>query len=296
MNRACVVHRTDLYREGEYRENMTYTTFMAHLELGQPNTGLLQVVGDLAERFHASVIGIAARPPLQVVYGEGYAFGELLEQDRQDAEALIKAAEAEFRAALQPRAPSLAWRSTSLSDSVSGYLAHEARSADLLITGVASGALLDSSPRVDMADLVLQLGRPLLVVPAKAKAMRLDRVVVGWTDTREARRATLDALPLLKNAAHVSLVEIADTENLVAARTRLDDVAAWLKPHGVMAETLALPAGDDDTGQLYTMAREQGADLIVAGAYGHSRLREWALGGVTQDLLRRANCCSLVSH
>ena len=99
-----------------------------------------------------------------------------------------------------------------------------------------------------------------------------------------------------KAADHISVVEIADKENLAAVRTRLDDVAAWLKWHGKTADTLAAPAGDDGATQLYSLAREQGVDLIVAGAYGHSDLREWALGGVTQDLLRRADCCSLVSH
>lgn len=277
---------------------MTYATLMVHLELGHSNAGLLQITGDLAERFHAGVIGIAACQPMQIVYGagEGYVSGDLIEQDREQTEKEIKEAEAEFRSALQTRVETLEWRSTVMFAPLSDYLAREARSADLVITGVASGALLDASRRVNTGDLVMQVGRPVLIVPAAADKLKLERVVVGWKDTRETRRVAFDALPLLKKAAHVAVVEIAAEEELAAARTRLEDVVGWLKRHGVVADSLASPSTGDDVTRLNAIVQEQGADVIVAGAYGHSRLREWVLGGVTRDLLLRADRCSLVSH
>ena len=275
---------------------MTYGTLMVHLELGRSNAGLLQIAGDLAERFHASVIGIAACQPMQIVYGDGFISGDIYEQDRQELDKEMKAAEAEFRSALQTRAATLEWRSTVMFTLLSDYLAREARSADLVITGIASGDLFDSSRSVNTGDLVMRAGRPVLVVPAAAGKVRIDRVVVGWKDTREARRAVSDALPLLKGASHVAVVEIAVEEGLAAARTQIEDVAGWLNRHGIKAECLTSPSTGDDATALYAMAQDQGADVIVAGAYGHSRLREWALGGVTRDLLLRANWCSLLSH
>ena len=208
----------------------------------------------------------------------------------------MKAAEAEFRSALQTRAVTLEWRSTVMFTLLSDYLAREARSADLVITGIASGDMFDSARSVNTGDLVMRAGRPVLVVPAAAGKVRLDRVVVGWKDTRESRRAVSDALPLLKGASHVAVVEIAVEAELAAARTQIEDVAGWLNRHGIKAECLTSPSTGDDATALYAVAQDQGADLIVAGAYGHSRLREWALGGVTRDLLLRANWCSLLSH
>ena len=275
---------------------MTYGTLMVHLELGRSNAGLLQIAGDLAERFRADVIGIAACQPMQIVYGDGFISGDIYEQDRQEVEKEMKSAEAEFRSALQTRAATLEWRSTVMFTLLSDYLAREARSADLVITGIASGDLFDSSRSVNTGDLVMRAGRPVLVVPAATGKVKLDRVVVAWKDTREARRAVSDALPLLKGASHVAVVEIAVEEELAAARTQIEDVAGWLNRHGIKAECLTSPSTGDDATALYAMAQDQGADLIVAGAYGHSRLREWALGGVTRDLLLRANWCSLLSH
>lgn len=116
---------------------------------------------------------------------------------------------------------------------------------------------------------------------------------IFWKSTSGA---AVDALPLFKKAGHVLVVEIAAEEDLAEARARLKDVAGWLRRHGVSAETLASSSHGEDSAQLRAMAREHAADVVVAGAYGHSRLREWALGGVTRDLLLRTERCSLLSH
>ena len=94
-------------------------------------------------------------------------------------------------------------------------------------------------------------------------------------------------MPLLKRADHVVVVEIAGEEELAAARTHVEDVVGWLERHGVVAEALACRSSGDEATRLSNIAQEQDADLIVAGAYGHSRLHEWVLGGVTRDLLLR---------
>ena len=82
---------------------MSYATLMVHMELGRPNTGLLKITAELAERFQAGVVGIAARQPIQMVYGDGYVSGDLYQQDLDEITKELKAAQAEFRAALQGR-------------------------------------------------------------------------------------------------------------------------------------------------------------------------------------------------
>ena len=276
---------------------MTYTTLMAHLELGRSNADLLRVAGDLAERFEAGVIGIAMCQPMQIIYSEGYIPGEIIDQDREQCGKEIAAAEAEFREALPTRVSG--WRASVTPLPLADYLAGEARAADLIITGVDHNAsLFDNSRHVNIGDVVMQAGRPILVVPAAASAswLSFDRVLVGWKDTRETRRAISDALPFLKHAAQVTIVEIADEQELEAARGRLGDVVLWLGRHGVVAEPIATPSTHDDAHRLHALALEHKAGLIVAGAYGHSRVREWVLGGVTRDLLLRAGRCALVSH
>lgn len=121
---------------------------------------------------------------------------------------------------------------------------------------------------------------------------------IGGKDTRETRRAVIDALLFLKAADEVSVVEICAKDELESVRARLKDVVSWLGRHKIMAEPLALPSmrTDDEAKQLETIARDQAADLLVGGAYGHSRLREWILGGVTRDLLLRPERCAFISH
>jgi nucleotide-binding universal stress UspA family protein len=275
---------------------VTYMTLMVHLEPGRTNAGLLKIAGDLAELFDARVIGIVACKPMQFDYSEGYVSADLIEQDRKQLEKEIKVAEAEFRKVFQARIRTLEWRSAVTSGALSEYIAREARSADLVITGPGSGGRLDAARFVNIGDLVMQVGRPVLVVPAAADELKLKQVVIGWKDTRETQRAAFDALPLLKKAGHVTVVEICAEREIAAARTRVDDVAGWLKWHGVVAESHTSPSIGDDASLLKAIAQEQGANLVIAGAYGHSRLREWVLGGVTRDLLLRGDNFSLLSH
>ena len=276
---------------------MTYSTLMVHLQLGRSNAGLLQIAGDLAHRFQAGVIGIVACQPMQLLYSAGaYVPDEVFEQDRTQDEAELKAAEAEFHTAFDSHSGVMEWRSTVTYGLLTEYLSCEARSADLFITGVTSGDLLSATPPVSTGDLLMQLGRPVLIVPTAAKTLQLTHVIIAWKDTRETRRAASDALPLLQKAARVSIIGIAAEQDLPATRAQLEDVAEWLKRHGVSAECHAECSTGNDAEQLHAIAREQAADVVVAGAYGHNRMREWAFGGVTRDLLLRADRCSLLSH
>lgn len=273
------------------------TTLMVNLQLGRSNAKLLQVTADLAGRLGADVMGIAAAQPLRIAYGDSYVPGEVIEQDRRELEKEITDAEIEFRSNLSRYNANLEWRSGVTFVPLADYLADQARCADLLITGVDhSGSIFDASHHVDIGSLVMQIGRPALIVPAATETVSFDRVLVGWKDNRESRRALLDALPLLSKAHHVAVCEIAPQEKMAAARDHLADVVGWLRRHEIVAEPIAAAATADDAAQLDAIASVQACDVIVAGAYGHSRLREWALGGVTKDLLLRANRCCFMAH
>jgi hypothetical protein len=194
---------------------MTYKTLMVHLKIGQSNAGLLRIADDLAQSFQARLIGVAVCQPMRLLYNAGYMPAGLIEDDRQNMEQQTAATEAEFRTVIQQPAGDLDWRSTITLDLLSNYLAGEARNADLVITSVDHKASsFDVSRNVNVGDLVMQVGRPLLVVPSTLGKLKLERIVVAWDDSREARRATLDALPFLKRAAHVAVVQIADDDYL----------------------------------------------------------------------------------
>lgn len=204
--------------------------------------------------------------------------------------------EAEFKRVLQPRSINISWRSAMTYEPLSEYLAIQSRCADLVITRTARVDVFDASRAVATADIVMGLGRPVLVVPSDELHLSSKRVLVCWKDTRRARRAVFDGLPILKQAAQVTILEIAEEKEISAAHMRIVDVVDWLEQHGVVATPVVLPSTGDDTQALCTAAQSQNADAIVAGAYGHSRLREWVLGGVTRDLLLSDDRCSLLSH
>lgn len=278
---------------------MSPASLMVRLTAGASNEALMLLVADLASRLKVTqVIGISACQPIRI-YGnpQMYVPPELINLDRVQIDKELKAAEASFRAALEGKVTMVEWRSSVVTyGSLADYVAGQMRAADVLVTAAEEGAsLFDTSP-VNAADLVLKAGRPVLVVGAKVDKLDLRNVVVAWKDTREARRAVEDALPLLMLADRVTVVEVASRGELAEAQVRTEDVADWLTRHGVAASARPIAAAGDDATQLSNIARELDAGLVVGGAYGHTRLREWVLGGVTRNFLLRPARCALVSH
>lgn len=276
---------------------MYLKTLMAHLELGQSNSGLLAVTADLAHRAGAHVIGVACCQPMRLDWQDAYITAGLLAEDRKEIEVQMAAAEQELHAVLDAKSAGVEWRSTVTLGALSDYIAHQARAADLVITGPQMpGSAQDRSRRVGIADLVMQAGRPVLIVPNGTKRLNLDRVLVAWKNSRECRRAISDALPLLKLAKDVTVSEIAPDEEMSRAKHHLADVVDWLARHGIGANGKAIVSTATDSERLREIAARDQVDLIVAGAYGHSRVREWVLGGVTGDFLLDPDRCVFVSH
>jgi nucleotide-binding universal stress UspA family protein len=275
---------------------MDYKTVMVGLALDRPNDACLRVAGDIAERFGARIIGVAAsdlRPPMY--YAGGGAAQKLLDDEIAGIEKRLSELEAEFRASVEKRATSLEWRSARALP-VPQMVQH-ARSADILVIGARAETLVDPCAAPDPSDLVMQAGRPLIVVPPTAEWLDLRSVLVAWKDVREARRAVFDALPILAAAKEVTITEIPEHEGRRAdALSHVADVAAWLSRHGIAANT-SVP---DKTGgvieQLEKIAANVGAGAVIAGAYGHSRFREWVLSGVTLHLATESRRCAFLSR
>ncbi|MEO8779313.1 MAG: universal stress protein [Rhodanobacter sp.] len=276
-----------------------YSTLMVYLDPFADNTHLLQITANLAARFNASVLGVSASRLVGVDYDVGGIPGGVVDVGHGE---LVEAMEATRQAALailqQPgRHIECAWRSILHAGPLEGPVIRETRSADLVIASANyRGSLTRGTPYLNIGDLVMQSGRPVLLIPPATVELKARNVLVGWNDTRESRRVVADALPWLQTADRVLVVRIAGKKDSEQAGEGVADVVVWLKRHHVSAEGMTVPEQGRNAPQLEAVAGTEGVDLIVAGAYGHSRFREWALGGVTRNLLLYGDLCALVSH
>lgn len=184
------------------------------------------------------------------------------------------------------------WRSNLAEPST--YLARQARAADVVVVGRwGAPDPGQGSMGVLPGPFVVEAGRPVLVAPPGIESLRIGRVVVAWKDTLEARRAVLHSLPFLERSDQVLVVAFGPE----AEGEGVDDVANYLSRHGLAVTAHRHEIDDAGAGEaiLDFVARED-ADLLVMGAYGHSRLREWMFGGVTRDVLQHTPVCCLMSN
>ena len=178
-------------------------------------------------------------------------------------------------------------------------LSLQARHADLTV--MAGPSSVDDGPviRELFGDLLLESGRPLLVIPPGHQVRLPARhVVVAWQPTREGTRALHDALPFLLLASSVDVVTV---DPVVSESGHGQDpgvdIGAHLARHGLEVNVVAIPGrGQGVARALLRHATESGAQLLVAGGYGHTRLRTWMLGGTTRELLQAAHIPVLYSH
>jgi len=275
---------------------MDYKTVMVGLALDRPNDACLRVAGDVAERFGARIIGVAAsdlRPPMY--FADGDFAQKLLDEEAAAIDRRLSELEAEFRASVERRASAVEWRSAR--SLPVPYMLQQARAADILVIGARPETLVDPISAPDPSDLVMQAGRPLIVVPSTVEWLDLRSVLVAWKDVHEARRAVFDALPILAAAKEVTITEIPEHEGRRAeALAHVADVAAWMRSHGIAANTVVPEKAGGVTGQLENIAAHVGAGAVIAGAYGHSRLREWVLSGVTRHLATESRRCAFLSR
>jgi nucleotide-binding universal stress UspA family protein len=172
------------------------------------------------------------------------------------------------------------------------------RVADLIVAGQTDPEW-DLSPLMDFPErLALESGRPVLVIPCAGRYATVGRrVVIAWKRSREAARAVFDALPLLREAEAVHILEIKDHAEDANTLARDTAIAAALGRHGIKPEVRTSTASDISVGdEILSRASDLDADLLVMGAYGHSRFRELVFGGATRHIARHMTLPTLLSH
>jgi nucleotide-binding universal stress UspA family protein len=270
----------------------SFASIMVCVGLSNAAENRAALAAALASRFGSRLIGIAAEevaiPHLED--GSVAVRSILVENARNAALDDLGQAETNFRRGAG-HLPDIEWRSGI--EAPTSFISSHARAADLIVVAQSSSGSSRRLMTIDPGDAVLRLGRPVLVVPQDSREILARSIIVAWKDTREARRAVLDALPFLQRAETVTVLSV-DEE---ASTAGTEDVCAHLARHGIASRHLArasLSGSCADT--IVDAALEEGSDLIVSGAYGHTRMREWVFGGVTGDLLAHSPIPCLMSH
>lgn len=281
----------------------SYKTIMVCMIDHRQAEEVLGVALALARRYGSHLIGVCAFadinwPPM-LVPGSGQIHGTTSISNPKHEESLA----AVFSTATANQPITAEWRSLPVSGfDIGTALVDVARSADLVVIGQPT-AHCDGGVASGLAErLAVESGRPVLALPLPWLARDKNRlngvgrdVLVAWKSTREAARALFDALPLLRDATRVHIVEIKDPA--VADNDLKRDLVAALGRADVAASFESVVASDVDPGsELLSRAAEQGADLIVMGAYGHSRFRQFVFGGVTRHVARHMTIPTLWSH
>ena len=272
---------------------MTYATILVQSDPSPEGEPRLRLAADIANQFGAKLIGIGVEMLYPIVMG---GFGEVMVTAGDDAvEEDLKKAETAFQAIAGTVAKGTEWHSQR--DFPEAMIARHARAADLIVAAPSLGPDIGLFGRADPGELLMTCGRPILVAAPEVTSLDASSIVIGWKDTRETRRAVADALPFLRRARQILIVEVCEGGEEAGAQQGVADVAAWLGRHGISASTTVRPRADEPVAdQLRYVAEVQEADLIVAGGYGHSRLKEWIFGGVTRSFLSKPPNAVLLSR
>ncbi|WP_347469547.1 universal stress protein [Burkholderia stagnalis] len=277
---------------------MSYKTLLVHLDDSERCKTRLALALDLAGRWDAHLIGLYVvcqdlfeplmRPdePLKLAVYE-----RLCEERRKQAE--IRFLEAAERAGR-----SVEWRAPA--GPATDVATLHARHADLLVLGQT-----DPRDRTTfiahhfVEDVLMGSGRPAIVVPYAGRVRKLGKnILVAWDGGREAARAVADALPLLTHARSVNVETVARKRPDPDETPAGVDVAAYLERHGVRPSFSTTPREPDigSGATLLNRASDLHADLLVMGAYSHTRMHERVLGGATRTVLKSMTVPVLMSH
>jgi nucleotide-binding universal stress UspA family protein len=278
---------------------MGYQTILVHCDAGKKVSCHLDVAAELAGRFGSVFVGLHAQPPFETpAFAEG-AFGmaPIYRAYEEGAKADLAASRTAFNKALKGKHLPTEWRV--VDDYPEEALTIAARYADLLVVGQSTPDNDVTTPENLPESVALATGRPVLVVPhIGAEKPPGKKVMLCWNASRESARAASDALPFLKAADEVVLliVDPKVSANGHGAEPGAD-AATWLARQGVKVTVQREVASDSDIGNvILSRAADLDIDLIVMGAYGHSRMRELVMGGVSRTLLASMTVPVLMSH
>lgn len=277
---------------------MSIKDIVVNLSVAEGGSFAGEYAVSLAAALDAHLAGIAfLYDPIVPVAATGYVPPEVIETQQSDAQQAANAAVERFNT--QINRAGISGESTTLPASFAGageQFGLIARRFDLAVVGQAEpdkGAVEEL-----IAESVLfESGRPVIVVPYIQKApLKLDRVMVCWDGSRQAARAIADSMPLLERAGQVEVVIVANEEG---KRDEIPgaDMGEHLARHGLKVDVKRIVGGDIDVADaLLSHAADSSTDFVVMGGYGHSRLREFVLGGVTRAILRSMTVPVLLSH
>jgi nucleotide-binding universal stress UspA family protein len=278
---------------------MSYKTILVHVNDPRRAQALLEPAVALAGRFNAHLIGLhvyAALPaaPVALPYAKEI-LGSVVAAERKSTEEL-----AAIFARMTANQPFVSeWRALKVPHAdLAAVVMDHGRAADLIMAGQTDPEW-DLSPLMDFPErLALESGRPVLVVPNVGRYPELGRnVVIAWKPGRESARAVFDALPLLQTAEKVQILEVKARGQADSALAPDTTIAASLARHGLKPTVRSTIAADISVGdEILSRLADESADLLVLGAYGHSRFREFVFGGVTRHIARHMTVPTLFSH
>jgi nucleotide-binding universal stress UspA family protein len=279
---------------------MGYKDLLVHVDDGKACAARVRAAVDLAVAYEAHLSGvyvIGDPPPTSMI--AGYMPPETLEMLEQGGRKRADAALARFTEVAKRNQISFEGRTDRvLYTSMAEALATHARYADVVILGQAEPDD-GQGPRDLPEEVTLASGRPTLVIPYIGPAKTLgQRVTIAWDASREAGRAVHDALPILKRAQAVNVVTVNPGDQPFGHGEQPGaDIALHLARHDIKVEARRIESRDVDVPNIIlSHIADQGSDLLVMGAYGHSRLRELVLGGVTRTILREMTVPVLMAH
>jgi len=250
----------------------------------------------VAQTFDAylAAVAFAYEPVLPAIVGGGIP-ESVIEEQREENDKAAKTAVAQFEAAAKAVKHDTRVVPASLAGAADTF-GEIARVYDLSIVGQSE------RERVGPEELIVEgalfgSGQPVMVVPPEySGGMRLERVLVCWNGGRNAARATGNALPFLRRANQVEVVTVS-TDVAAAAVTSANDLCRHLERHGINISSKRIEPGSKKVSEsILNYAGSSGAGLIVMGGYGHSRLREFILGGTTRGVLKAMTVPTLMSH
>jgi nucleotide-binding universal stress UspA family protein len=245
---------------------------------------------------HLAAIGFDYAPVLPPVDTVSAVPADILDAEREENRKAATDAIARFEEAARRAAISM--ESRLVEASVSGatkVLGAIARTFDLSVVGQAEPSSFRDNLMIEGA--LFDSGRPVLVVPyIQRTGLKLDRIMVCWDRSRNAARAINDAMPFLKRGKTIDVVTIGAGKD-TPGEIKGADIAQHLARHGLNVELRRINAGDVDVANvILSDAADRDTDLIVMGGYGHSRLREFILGGATRGILSSMTVPTLMSH
>jgi nucleotide-binding universal stress UspA family protein len=271
---------------------------VVNLSVGEKASPACDYAVSVAATFDAHLAGIAfLYDPIVPVSGAGYIPADVIEAQERDNEEATRTALDRFNAACSRAGVSA--EPLTLSASFAGVgeqFSRIARRFDLSIVGQSEpeGSAVEE---IIAESALFESGRPVIVVPYIQKApLKLDNVMVCWDGSRAAARAIADSMPLLAKARRVEVVIVTNERG---KRDEIEgaDIGAHLARHGLNVDVKRTALGDIDVADvLLSHAADAGSDFIVMGGYGHSRLREFVLGGVTRSIFRSMTAPVLMSH